>query len=172
MGKGAILIVEDDNKMRYALRHILSKEGYCVKAVASGEEALSEARDEDFELVITDLKLPGMDGMDVLKSVRASKPHTSVVMVTAYATVDSAVEAMKEGAEDYVAKPFNIEEIRVVVRRVFEKRGSCAAQHVAAGAVENEIPIRQYHRFQRSHGLDVQAYGSNKGFPVHGARPG
>lgn len=117
-----ILIVEDDEKMRQALNEIMVREGYMVDAVDSGEAALTKAGGVNYDLVITDLKLPGIDGMDVLRAIRESRPETCVIIITAYATVDTAVEAMREGAEDYISKPFNLDEIRIVVRRVLEKK--------------------------------------------------
>ncbi len=117
-----ILIVEDDRKMREALLQIMSREGYNAHAADSGESALGKLKTDSFDMVITDLKLPGIDGMDVLEAVRNSRPDTAVIMITAFATVDSAVEAMKKGAEDYIAKPFHLDEIRLVVRKVLEKK--------------------------------------------------
>jgi len=117
-----ILIVEDDVKMRTALREIMFKEGYSVETVGTGEAALAKIGTTNYDLVITDLKLPGIDGMDILKAIRKSRPEISTVMITAYATVDTAVEAMKEGAEDYIAKPFNLDEIRIIVKKVLERK--------------------------------------------------
>jgi DNA-binding NtrC family response regulator len=122
MKSSQILIVEDDRKMRLALREIMAKEGYSVDTVETGEAALERAGGTSYDLVITDLKLPGIDGMDVLRAIRRLRLETSVVMITAYATVDTAVEAMRGGAEDYISKPFNLDEIRLIVRKVLEKR--------------------------------------------------
>ncbi len=122
MKPAQILIVEDDRKMRLALREIMTNEGYVVDTVETGEAALGRADGNGYDLVITDLKLPGIDGMDVLRAIRKSRPETSVVIITAYATVDTAVEAMREGAEDYISKPFNLDEIRLIVRKVLEKK--------------------------------------------------
>jgi len=88
----------------------------------TGEEALLKMRQTYYDLVITDLRLPGIDGMEVLRTVQKAVLDTSVVIITAYASVDNAVEAMKEGAEDYIAKPFNIDEIRLVVKKVLDKK--------------------------------------------------
>ena len=117
-----ILIVEDDPKMREALQHIMRKEGYAVDAAETGEGGLEKLKTADFELIISDLKLPGMDGMDVLRAAKAYQPDVSVIVITAYGTVDSAVVAMKSGAEDYITKPFNIDHIRLVVKKALEKR--------------------------------------------------
>ncbi len=122
MNPASVLIVEDDTKLRHALKEIMTREGYAVDATESGDTAVSMIKDTVYDLVITDLKLPGIDGMDVLRSVQRLARDTSVIIVTAYATVDTAVEAMKEGAEDYIAKPFNLDEIRLVVRKVLDKK--------------------------------------------------
>ena len=117
-----ILIVEDDPKMRDALQYIMRKEGYGVDAVGEGESALKKLKATDYELIISDLKLPGMDGMDVLRAAKKYKPYVGVIVITAYGTIDSAVVAMKSGAEDYITKPFNIDHIRLVVKKALEKR--------------------------------------------------
>lgn len=122
MNPASVLIVEDDTKLRNALKEIMTREGYAVDATESGDVAVSMIKDTAYDLVITDLKLPGIDGMDVLRSVQKLARDTSVIIVTAYATVDTAVEAMKEGAEDYIAKPFNLDEIRLIVRKVLDKK--------------------------------------------------
>ena len=122
MNPASVLIVEDDTKLRHALKEIMTREGYAVDATESGDTAVSMIKDTVYDLVITDLKLPGIDGMDVLRSVQKLARDTSVIIITAYATVDTAVEAMKEGAEDYIAKPFNLDEIRLIVRKVLDKK--------------------------------------------------
>ncbi|HOG16602.1 MAG: Transcriptional regulatory protein ZraR [Syntrophaceae bacterium PtaU1.Bin231] len=122
MQKHRMLIVEDDEKMRDGLRDIMRKEGYAVDVAACGEDALSQIRKENYELILSDLKLPGIGGMDVLRAVKQYDADVTFIVITAYGTVDSAVLAMKSGAEDYVTKPFNIDHIRLVVRKAFEKR--------------------------------------------------
>ncbi len=119
----SILIVEDDARLRDALCQITAKEGYQPTGVESGEEALEKASEHEFALVISDLKLPGISGMQVLQSIRSATPETSIIIITAYASVDNAVEAMKNGAEDYLVKPFSLDEIRIIIKRVMEKRG-------------------------------------------------
>ncbi|MBP7736546.1 MAG: sigma-54-dependent Fis family transcriptional regulator [Spirochaetes bacterium] len=119
----SILIVEDDPRLRDALCKITAKEGYQPTGVESGEEALEKASEHVFALVISDLKLPGISGMQVLQSIRSATPDTSIIIITAYASVDTAVEAMKNGAEDYMVKPFSLDEIRIIINRVMERRG-------------------------------------------------
>ncbi|TET32840.1 MAG: sigma-54-dependent Fis family transcriptional regulator [Planctomycetota bacterium] len=116
-----ILVVEDDPKMLKAITTLLQKQGYEVTSSVDGESALIQAEQGEFDLAIVDLKLPGIDGLEVLKHLRKMDKTVSVIMMTAYATIDSAVEAMKEGAQDYLPKPFNLEEIRIVVRKVLER---------------------------------------------------
>ncbi len=122
MGGYKILIVEDDQRMNQALCHILSKKGYGVESVDSGEKALERIRQTRFDLVVSDLKLPGMDGMEVLKAIKQYDRTILFVIITAYGTVDTAVSAMKQGAEDYILKPFDMEELRLVVEKTLEKR--------------------------------------------------
>lgn len=122
MNQANILIVEDDIKMRNALKEIMTREGYSVDSAETGDMALSKLKEAYYDLVITDLKLPGTDGMGVLRAIQKLSLDTGVVIITAYATVDTAVEAMKEGAEDYIAKPFNLEEIRLIVKKVLDKK--------------------------------------------------
>jgi DNA-binding NtrC family response regulator len=117
-----ILVVEDEDIARRNLEHILKKEGYTVIAANSGAKALELLRHQDFDLVLTDLKMEKVDGMQVLAKSRELHPYTEVIMITGYATVDSAVAAMKEGAYHYIAKPYKIDEIRQNVRQALIKR--------------------------------------------------
>lgn len=117
-----ILVVEDENIARRNLEHILKKEGYTVVAVDQGAKALDLLRHQNFDLVLTDLKMEKVDGMQVLEKSRELQPCTEVIMITGYATVDSAVAAMKEGAYHYIAKPYKIDEIRQIVGQALMKR--------------------------------------------------
>ncbi len=117
-----VLIVEDDQKMNQALLHIISKEGYSAQSVDSGEKALEQIKDTRFDLIISDLKLPGIDGRQLLKATKKYDASILFVIITAYGTVDTAVSAMKEGAEDYILKPFDMEELRLVIKKIMEKR--------------------------------------------------
>jgi DNA-binding NtrC family response regulator len=120
--KAKILVVEDEDMARKNLEHILKKEGYDVVSVDNGKKALEQLRSLDFDLVITDLKMEKVDGMEVLEKSRKLQPYTEVVMITGYATVDSAVKAMKEGAYYYIAKPYKIDEVRKVAHEALLKR--------------------------------------------------
>jgi DNA-binding NtrC family response regulator len=117
-----ILVVEDEDVARKNLEHILKKEGYGVISVNSGRKALDLMEKRAFDLVLTDLKMERVGGMEVLKMSRDLQPHTEVVMITGYATVNSAVEAMKDGAYHYISKPYKIDEVRKIVKEAQLKR--------------------------------------------------
>jgi two-component system, NtrC family, response regulator PilR len=119
---GVILIVDDERSMREFLRIALTRNGHEVVLADSPAAAKQLYDTRDFDLVITDLKMPGGSGLDVLTGVKTARPHTQVVVVTAFATPETAIAAMKQGAYDYLTKPFKVDEIGVVVERALEKR--------------------------------------------------
>jgi len=112
-----VLIVEDEPKMLRLLELNLSDEGYTTRSAASAEAALSLLRQESVDLVLTDLRLPGMDGLEFLQAAKRVSAALPVVVMTAYGTVETAVEAMKAGASDYVLKPFSLEEVKLIIRK-------------------------------------------------------
>lgn len=118
--KQKILIIDDDTSLRRVLEYNLQEADYDVTAAASGEEGLLLFTEESPDLVITDMKMPGMDGMQVLKAVKERSPETLVIMMTAFGTIDIAVEAMKTGAYDYITKPFNRDELRLTVAKALQ----------------------------------------------------
>jgi len=120
--KEVILVVEDEDIARRNLEHILKKVGYEVVSTSNGVEALDLLEKKNFDLVITDLKMEKVDGMQVLMKSKELHPYTEVIMVTGYATVDSAVKAMKDGAYYYIAKPYKIDEIRQISKEAILKR--------------------------------------------------
>jgi|Deesub1362B_J571_1020462.scaffolds.fasta_scaffold00104_44 two-component system response regulator PilR (NtrC family) len=120
--KEKILIVEDEKGMNEILKILLDSEGYSVTSVFNGKDALNHIENEIYDIVITDIKMPGADGYTVLKKVKEVSPSTLVIMITAFGTNEDAVEAMKLGAYDYINKPFKVDEIRIVVNRAMEKR--------------------------------------------------
>ncbi len=117
-----ILVVDDEQSLRDVLSIMLKRAGYAVTCASDGEEAIEHVAKEIFDLVITDLRMPKADGMDVLKAVKSASPETVVLVITAFATADSAVEAMKQGAYDYLTKPFQVDEVQLIVRNALEKR--------------------------------------------------
>ncbi|MBM4146238.1 MAG: sigma-54-dependent Fis family transcriptional regulator [Nitrospira sp.] len=120
--KGKILIVEDEKSMREVLKILLEGEHHKIATASDGLEGLSYLDKDIFDLVITDIKMPKANGFDVLKKVKEISPDTIVIMITAYANKETAIEAMKLGAYDYISKPFNIDEIRLIVRKAIEKK--------------------------------------------------
>ncbi|MGH7204627.1 MAG: sigma-54-dependent transcriptional regulator, partial [Nitrospiraceae bacterium] len=117
-----ILIVDDERSMRDVLSIMLKRAGYAVMVAEDGEEAIAQIGKEIFDLVITDLKMPKGSGLEVLKAVKAAAPETVVLMITAFASAESAVEAMKQGAYDYLTKPFQIDEVQLIIRNALERR--------------------------------------------------
>ena len=116
-----ILVVDDDEQMREGIVEMLTREGYTVSDVGSGAEALEKIKKEDFDVILTDLIMPGIDGMEVLRQTKKLKPAVRVIMITGFGTIENAVEAMKEGASDYVSKPFKINEVQITVKRALEE---------------------------------------------------
>ncbi len=116
-----ILVVEDEKSMRNLLTLMLKKQ-YSVDAAASGEEAIKQLSQKLYDLVITDISLPGISGIEVLRKAKENSPDTSVIMITAYASTESAIEALKIGASDYIVKPFNMEEIKIIIANELDKK--------------------------------------------------
>lgn len=115
--KNRILIIEDEPTMRIGMSHFLSSSGYTVEFCEDGLKGISIIEKELFDIVITDLKLPGCDGITVLNKIKAISPNTGVIIITAYAEVKTAVQAIKDGAFDYIAKPFSNEELLITIER-------------------------------------------------------
>ncbi len=113
-----ILVIEDDQKMRNGLVEILKDERYDVESAENGQAGLEKVRMKDFDAVLTDLIMPAMGGMEVLREVKRLKPKTSVIIITAFGTIENAVEAIKAGASDYITKPFKIDEVQTKIRKV------------------------------------------------------
>jgi DNA-binding NtrC family response regulator len=118
----SILVVDDDVLVRETLSDLLDAEGYEVEDVGSAEAALGRVAERDFACVLTDLQMPGMDGLGLLGALRERHPEIPAVMMTGFGSVDTAVEAMRLGAQDYVTKPFQADRLRMTIERAFEKR--------------------------------------------------
>ncbi len=127
--QGRVLVVDDEKAMLLALKGLLGKEGYHVETAGSGEEALRRIETGSFHVVITDLSMNGVGGMQVLEHARRVDPDLAVIMITAYGSEKIAVQAMKLGAVDYVPKPFDNDELRIVVRRVVDGIGAMIRAH-------------------------------------------
>jgi two-component system response regulator PilR (NtrC family) len=122
MFKDKILVADDEQSMREFLDIMLKKEGYKVSLAPNGEEVLKLAEKDIFDLILMDLRMPKMDGIAVLKKIKTLSPETIVIIITAYASADTAIRAMKEGAYDYITKPFKVDEIKLIIKNALEKK--------------------------------------------------
>lgn len=120
--KPRLLIVDDEEIARKNLQHVFTKENYTVVTAADGAEALTELETSEFDLLLTDLRMGTIDGMELLEKAKAKYPDTKVIMITAYASIPSAIEAIKKGAFSYIAKPFKLEEVRAAVKQALESK--------------------------------------------------
>jgi len=118
----SILIVDDEPGMREFLEIMLTKEGYGVSVASNGEEAIDKIGKESFDLAIVDIQMPGINGIEVLRNTREKNYDTTIIMITAFASHESAIEAMKLGAYDYITKPFKIDEIKLVIKKSLDKK--------------------------------------------------
>ncbi|MDR2550833.1 MAG: sigma-54 dependent transcriptional regulator [Desulfobulbus sp.] len=118
----AILVVDDELSMREFLKILLTKEGYKVTTAAEGKAALALAEHHPFDLVISDIRMPGMSGLELLAPLKQAQPEIGIIMITAFASPDDAVMAMKSGAFDYITKPFNVDEIKAVIKAALKKK--------------------------------------------------
>jgi len=161
-----ILIAEDEEGIRFAMKETLAEEGYEIEEAVDGKQALEFFCPEKFDLVILDYRMPNLDGLEALKEIRRQDPEVPVLFVTAYGSKDLAMEALRQGAYDYFTKPFDVDEIRVVVRRAMEKRtlrrrvqilsrhmdASLGFDHIIGSTTE----MRElFHLIQRIAGQDV-----------------
>jgi two-component system, NtrC family, response regulator AtoC len=122
MGIERILIVDDDELSRGYLNEVLQRNGYTVESVCDGQEAVGMTDENDYDMVFLDMKMPRMDGLKVLERVKKTSKETTVVMITAYGSIESAVEAMQKGAYDYITKPFSPDTIELLLKRVQERQ--------------------------------------------------
>jgi two-component system response regulator AtoC len=121
MSRKRILIVDDEKNMRHMLSVMLSKADYRVEDASDGDEALRKMEDNEFDVILCDVRMPRMDGMTFLRKARDEYPHITYIMMSAYGTIESAVEAMKEGAYDYISKPFKPDEVLLTLKKAEER---------------------------------------------------
>lgn len=115
-----VLVVDDESMVCLALTNWLEEENYFAQAVEDGSQAVKAVKEENWDIVLLDLRMPGMDGMEVLKQVKEIAPQTVVIMMTAYASIPGAVQAMKEGAYDYIVKPLDVDQLTLMLNRIVE----------------------------------------------------
>lgn len=140
MKRPTVFVVDDEEQIATLLTRILQREGYAVRAFSSGEDALAAIPAERPDLVVTDLMMPTMSGVELVRRVRDAAPETRAVLTTGYASIDNVVDALRSGVDDFVTKPFSVAEIRDVVARVL-KRGRPEAAAPAADATESPPPL-------------------------------
>jgi len=139
-----ILVVDDERSMRDFLSIMLKKEGYEVVTAENGGDALKTVQGEIFDLVISDVKMPGLDGIDVLKAVKEVSPETVVIMITAFATTETAVEAMKLGAYDYIIKPFKVDELKLIIKKALEKHSLRKENILLRREIESRVGFENF----------------------------
>ncbi|MEE8471269.1 MAG: response regulator, partial [Dehalococcoidia bacterium] len=149
--KGTVLVVDDEESIRGIVSRRLEAEGYSCVTAADGKGALWESFMHDFDLVLTDIKMPGMSGLEVLSQITNDHPDTGVIMITGLAETQTAVEAMKLGAYDYVTKPFNLDDLVMRVERALERRRLLLENKDYQLQLEQKVErqlgqIRQYYR--------------------------
>ncbi|WP_321532910.1 sigma-54 dependent transcriptional regulator [uncultured Desulfuromonas sp.] len=156
MSQPRILVVDDEAVIREAVKRILEQEGYEVITATSGHTALEKVQIDDFTVVISDLKMPGMGGMEVLKSIKILQPDVPVIIITGYATVETAVDAIKNGAFDYLSKPFTPPQVKEMVSKAIEQR-KLSGEGGSLGNTLNEH--RGFHRFVGDSKAMQKVYG-------------
>src|SRR6185295_15217573 len=119
---GKILVVEDNDVLRASVMQALQENSHIVCEVGDGEEAMDRLQEESYDIVLTDMRMPKKGGMEVLKFAKNINDLTVVIVMTAFGTIESAVEAMKNGAYDYIQKPFELEELEVKINRALDHR--------------------------------------------------
>ena len=141
MAERLILVVDDEEPQRRVLAGFLRKAGYEVEAVGNADEALAVVASRTVDLVLTDLRMPGKTGVELLDAVHGVNPEIPVVVMTAYGTVSSAVDAMKRGAADYLGKPVDLDELEVLVARTLERRALVSENRALREQVESRYRL-------------------------------
>jgi len=141
--KANILIIDDESSIRDFLKNFLEKNKYTVNTASNGEEGLKIFSQDLYHVVITDLKMPPPDGMEVLRIVKETSPQTAVIMMTAHGNTENAVEAMKLGAEDYIQKPFKLEEFKILLEKALEKKSLLTENELLKNEIKHKISSHQ-----------------------------
>ena len=153
-----ILVVDDDAKIRAVVRRGLSYEGYRVVEAASGEEGLAKAREHLPDLVVLDIMLPGIDGLEVTRRLRAAGDETAILMLTARDEVRDRVEGLETGADDYLVKPFSFEELLARVHALLRRRATPSGEVLRFADLELDVDAREARRSSRTIELTTTEY--------------
>jgi DNA-binding response OmpR family regulator len=137
--KAKIMIVDDEEAVRQSLEDILQLEGYEVTSAASGDAALDIMQEQNFDLVLLDLKMPGLDGLDVMKTIRKNSPETKIVLLTGHGSMESAIEALRQGAHDYLLKPVASRELLNSVARAIAQRAEQQERRLLLEQLDSSI---------------------------------
>jgi DNA-binding NtrC family response regulator len=124
MGNAGILFVDDDRAILELVREYLAEVGYRVEVVDNGVKALEMIKDTPFEIVFTDIKMPDIDGLELLSAIKEYRPETEVIIVTGHGSMESAIKAMKFGSYDYLQKPFKLNVLKIIIDRIVEEKTS------------------------------------------------
>ncbi len=146
--KPAILVVDDDEVMRQTLSDVLKKKGYAISTAETGRQTISFIKEQLFDLILLDIRLPDMDGLDVLKDIKEIESDLMVIVMTAYSDVQTAVTAMKSGAYDYIDKPFELEELKILIKKALETQ-----------SLRNEIRQLRWQGKEKHKGVEI--YGNS-----------
>ena len=172
MAERLILVVDDEEPQRRVLAGFLRKAGYEVEAVGNADEALAVVSSRTVDLVLTDLRMPGKTGVELLDAVRGVNPEVPVVVMTAYGTVASAVDAMKRGAADYLGKPVDLDELEVLVTRTLERRALVSENRALREQVESRYRLAGLEtsnaRMQEAINMAARAAASRATILIHG----
>src|SRR5215467_5054925 len=134
-----ILVVDDEGAIRYSISKTLQRVGYQVSAAASGEEALEMLADQNFDVVLTDIRMPGLTGVELLSKIREKAPDAIVILMTGYASLGTAVESLRLGAHDYLIKPSSSQDIRQSVARGLERARNLRRRRALLDAIRSNV---------------------------------
>src|SRR5450755_4862999 len=140
-GRATILVVEDDAAMRTMLREALDEDGYAVETAAGGRAGVERVRQGGIDLVVSDVKMPDLDGLDMLREIKAVSPSPHVITITAFGSIDTAIRAVKLGAFDYITKPFEIDQLILSVEKALAERA------LRSEVVRLRAEVQRSHRF-------------------------
>ena len=160
-----ILVVDDEKNYTLVMAALLSDEGFNTLTAESGASALTYIENEELDLVLTDMTMPGMDGIELLSRVKEARPEIPVVMMTAFGTVEKAVEAMKKGAFDYITKPFKNEELLRIIRKALEMGRLLKQNRELTKALEDRYSFRNIIGKSKPHAGDLPAYRESRRHP-------